>query len=192
MSDTGSTRIEVIAEQISAGDVARPMPGKDAQQSFADEYARSGSIARAAEVANISYPTAKKWSQDPRFVATVFKMRQTWLSGEVAGLAAHVMVEIMTAKAPISTDGYSSGPDPYLYPVAVRAKVAGDLLRLGGHTEAAAAASLEGQRVASLGDMTEDQLAAHIAEAQRLLTALPSQGDPPAEAPNPPDVASLL
>ena len=98
------------------------------------------------------------------------------------------MREIVTKKRALCDGQEAPDDDPYVYPATIRLKAATDMLRLGGHTEAAAAQRLEGSRGPSLEDMSEDQLAAHIAEAQRLLT----KPNAPADAPDSPDTASLL
>ena len=61
---------------------------------------------------------------------------------------------------------------------------------MAGHTEALGAALLDTQRAAALHELTEDQLASHIAAAQDALQRLQAP-DPPNVTPDSSDIASL-
>jgi hypothetical protein len=137
----------------------------------------------------ITSPIPETWAKEPTFLNKVIKKRQIEISGRIASLSLQALVEIVTEREPFA-DEY--GRKPYTYPAAVRAKIALELLRLGGHSEAYAAHIADSDRQAALHELTEEQLAAHVAEASRLLATLQDKPSAPAVAPDPPDIASLL
>jgi hypothetical protein len=116
------------------------------------------------------------WLSDPRFILAVWKERQIRLSGEGAGLAYKVLVDIMTGEG---------------VPISEKRQAAMAVLRLGGHNDATAAQVVANQTLTVLQDLSEDQLAGHIAEAQAALTALQAP-DPPAVTTDSPDYPSLI
>jgi len=173
----------MVAEQIERRDVASPMGDPAKRRAFAEVYAVTGSLLRASDAALISTVTGKKWLRDPRFVAAVFAERQTRLSGEGASVGYATLLEMCREKDAIT--------GRYVYPASERRQAALALLRLGGHSEAIAAQAAQGQVVAALHELTEDQLRAHIASAGATLAAL-SAPVAPAVAPDPADNPSLL
>lgn len=154
------------------------------KRAFIRAFAVLGDTRAASAKIGVSTQTGAQWLLDGKVREAVLFERQNAITLQAGGVSYHALVEIVTKQRA----DFDTSDDPYVYPGALRAKVATDLIRLAGHTEAAGAAMLQSQRVARLDELSEDQLAAHIAEAQRLLSASPASGDAPSED----EIASLL
>lgn len=165
MADPMSTHNEHPVERIARDESDRRQVAPDLRKAFIAAYAVTGDAAESALVSGVNIRTANRWLSDPKVVFSVFKERQMRLTSEGAGLAYKVLVDIMTGES---------------VPISEKRQAAMAVLRLGGHNEATAAQVVANQTLTVLQDLSEDQLAGHIAEAQAALLAL--------QAPHPPDV----
>lgn len=181
MADTQSIHIDDVSE---GGELVRgPGRVRDPQkvQAFIEAYATTGVLSVAAQFARITTETASSWLRDARIVGKLHIERQRKMMTEGAAIGYRVLLEIATSDG---QDGRATAP------VAERRQAARELLRLGGHSETLAAQILSGQQAAALHELTEEQLAEHVRQAQETLAALRSEA--PGVAPDSADKSSLL
>ena len=181
MSDGAmSTGNDIEAITRSRGSLT-PAEKKEALDRFMSHLAVTGDRAASARYAGISDRTAATWTCSPGFEKALFRERCRAIQVDGAGLAYKVAAEMI-------------GKDET--PAAVRAQLSKMLLGLAGHAEATAAAEAQGSAVAALHELTEDQLARHIAAASATLAALQAQPvtieHAPDVTPHQDDIASLL
>lgn len=137
-----------------------PDERKQLMELFVAHLAVTGSVERAATAVGVNGPTARYWISKPGFQNSLFSERSRAIQNG-AGLALKVLMEVMQEPST---------------PAAVRVTAATKLLGLAGHAEATAAADAAGgSGPAALHELTEDQLARHIAAAGATLAALRSQ-----------------
>lgn len=176
MPEPLSTYNEPPVERIARDESDRRMIAPDRKKDFLSTYAVTGDCSAAAEKHGINQRTANGWLTDPKVIFSVFKERQMRLSAEGAGLAYKVLVDIMTGEG---------------VPIAEKRQAAVAVLRLGGHNEATAAQAVSQQALTVLQDLSEDQLSAHIAQAQSALLALQAP-DAPRDTPDSDRYPSLI
>ncbi len=151
--------------------------------------AQGDSLTKAARKTGVSITSANTWSREPGADNALILARQRHLQRTGAGIVYRRLIDIVNKR---KRNASPDDDDPFVYPASVRAKVGLDLLRIAGHTEAAGAALLDSSRTAALHELTEEQLRAHISAAQSTLASLAPPTDAPAEAPDSPDLSSLL
>lgn len=162
----------MASEIVRAGKAT--VQNSQAAEIFAEVYAETGNLAAACRAAGISEPTGRKWRREPRFLSVVFRERQRSLITDGAGVGLAALREIVTKRV-LDQDGNDLGPAAGW---AVYAAAAEKLVKLGGHSEAAAASANAGQGAAALHELTEEQLQQHIAAARATLAMLESHVTP--------------
>jgi len=183
-----STHIEVGSDSDSPVGRAPSEGTRQRQEIFLLEYAKTASLSASSAKAGVSEATARHWMRGKNAEIALHRIRERLLRTEGASVGLRVLLEIAEdTKAPSH----------------VRRAAAKDLLGLGGHSEAVAAAqaAAEVQRK-GLEDMTADELervaaaaAATLAQLRRqsaTVDVTPDPPDPPEVTPALPDASSLL
>lgn len=180
-----STHIEVGFDIVRSGGRLPAEEARLRQERFLSKYARTGDLEASSAFAGISVETGRKWMRGSDVETLLHRLRERVLRTEGASVGVKVLLEIAQDRSA---------------PQHVRRAAAKDLLGLGGHSEAVAAAqaAAEVQRK-GLEDMTADELervaaaaAATLAQLRRQSATIDVAPDPPAMPPGPPDASSLL